>query len=215
MCRAVKSLSLCLIVLLLAACGSNADEPDWTTLSSPEGRFKADFPLKPVRQVQRVPAAGNPLELVVFTSEADNEAVSVSYIDYAAEPTGENLTKVLDSAAEGASSAVSGQNLKKTPSRFLDRDAIDFSTESAPNLLTGRAVMVGNRMYILQVVNPKSVKSTSFNQLASSFELIPGPTPSAPPTAATPAPSPAMTLSLPSIGPISPSLAPISPTDTP
>ncbi len=210
MCRAVKSLSLCLIVLLLAACGSDVDESQWTTVSSPEGRFKADFPLEPVRQVQRVPAAGNPLELVVYTSEADNEAVSVSYVDYAVEPTGENLKKVLDSAAEGASSAVSGQNLKKTSSTFLERDAIDFTTEAAPNLLTGRAVMVGNRMYILQVVRLNSARSTSFNQLASSFELIPGPTPTA-----TATPSPAITLSVPTIGPISPSLAPISPTDTP
>lgn len=210
MSRAVKSLSLCLLVLLLAACGADEDESEWTTMSSPEGRFKADFPLEPVRQVQRIPAAGNPLELVVYSSEADNEAVSVSYIDYAVEPTGEDLKKVLDSAAEGASSAVSGQNLTKTSSTFLEGDAIDFTTEADPNLLTGRAVMIGNRMYILQVVNPKSVKSASFNQLASSFELIPGPTPTA-----TPTPSPAITLSVPTIGPIAPSLAPTSPTETP
>ncbi len=210
MSRGVKSLSLGLILLLLAACGSGADEAAWTTFSSPQGRFKAEFPSEPAKQVQRVPAAGDPLELVVYASESDNEAVSVSYVDYAAEPAGENLKKVLDSAAEGASSAVSGLNLTKNPTTFLTRDAIDFTTEAAPNLLTGRAVMVGSRMYVLQVVAPKSVKSDSFDRLASSFELISG-------SQTTPqsSPSPAITLSVPSIGPIAPSLGPISPTQGP
>lgn len=175
---------LCGVAVLLAACGSGASERDWESVSSSAGGFRADFPVEPQQQVQRVPAAGSALELVLLTAETSEEAVSISYVDYPMEPAGEELASLLDSAVEGAASAIQGQNLNKESVRFLGREAVDFTVEADPQVSTGRAFMVGNRMYVLQVVHLQTVQNDSFERLASSFALIetPAPPPSPVPT---------------------------------
>jgi hypothetical protein len=189
-----RLLLLALVICGLSACGSGSDsESEWQTRSSTPGRFTADFPVKPERQTQRVPAAGEPLELVVFTADSADEAVSVSYVDYRTPAAGEDAKKVLDSAVEGVASSLQGRNLKKTETTFQNFEALDFSLEVDPQVLDGRAVWADSRMYLLQVVRNKTGDSESFDRLVESFKLArapvgppadpPSPSPSTPATA--------------------------------
>lgn len=182
-----RLLLLALLISSLAACrsGSESEQSDWQTRTSTPGRFTADFPVKPEKQTQRVPAAGEPLELVVFTAETDDEAVSVSYVDYRTPAAGDDAKKVLDSAVEGVASALQGQNLKKTETTFQNFESLDFSLEADPQAVDGRAVWADTRMYVLQVVRSKAGTSESFDRLVDSFKIAPAtasPSPS-PPTA--------------------------------
>lgn len=165
------------LLLLLTACGAGSGGDDWETLSSGQGRFIADFPVEPTRQTQRVPAVGEALNLVVYSAESKGEALSVSYIDYPTEPTTEQVEGALDAAAEGAASALQGQNLTKSSSTFHNREAIDFTMETDLQAITGKAFYVGPRMYVLQLVRAKSVESESFQRLVGSFSLVAGATP--------------------------------------
>lgn len=185
-----RLLLLALLATALAGCGSGSEsDSGWQTRSSTPGRFTADFPVKPERQTQRVPAAGEPLELVAFISETENEAVSVSYVDYRVPADGDDAKRVLDSAVEGVASALQGRNLKKTETTFQNFEAVDFTLDADPQAVEGRAVWAGSRLYVLQVVRNKAENSDSFERLVDSFTV-------APPPPATPSPLPTATADL-------------------
>jgi hypothetical protein len=105
--------------------------------------------------------------------------VSISFIDYPESVSTQDPKVLLDSIAEGAASAadgtVEGANSKlksKTPTTVGDNQAIDFQVDIDERELVARAILVGTRMYLLQVVSEPGVNSTSYEKLTESFELI-------------------------------------------
>ncbi|MEX0790856.1 MAG: hypothetical protein WD178_08795 [Actinomycetota bacterium] len=188
----VRRVLFCGLLAVLGACGPDADsaDSDWESIASTQGRFSADFPVEPQRQTQRIPAVGEPLELVVYTAETATEALSVSYVDYPAPTTGEEIGRILDAAVEGVVSALQGQNLTKKPGSLLGHEAIDYTVEVNTQTVVGKVFLVDARMYTLQLARAKAADSDSFDRLVESFKLIPG-------VATTPEPSPTLSIAFP------------------
>jgi len=172
----------CLLALslMLAACGNDEpDAPQYETFTSEEGRFRADFPGVPTREARTEVAGEINLNLVHYSVDNGDEAVSVSFIDYPEAVAAQDPRALLDGIAEGAANAANGSaqgtesELKsKTPTTFDGHQAIDFEVEIQNRILNARAVLVGPRMYLMQVVSEPDVDSESYQRLTSSFTLI-------------------------------------------
>ena len=173
---------LCLLVtgLLLGACGDGEPQaPTYRTFTSEEGKFSAQFPGTPKREARTETAGDIKLNLVHFSVDNGDEAVSVSFIDYPPTVATQDPKALLNGIADGAANAADG-NIKgarselkaKTPTKFDGHEAIDFQVDIDNRKLAARAVLVGTRMYLMQVVSEPNVRSTSYEKLTSSFKLI-------------------------------------------
>ncbi len=180
--RAPSRVVLCLLALslLLGACANDEPEaPAYKTFTSDEGKFSAQFPGTPKREARTETAGDIKLNLVHYSVDNGNEAVSVSFIDYpdavAAQDPKALLNEVADGAASAADGNVKGANSElksKTPTTFQGHEAIDFEVDIEKRKLAARAVLVGTRMYLMQVVSEPEVESTTYEKLTSSFKLI-------------------------------------------
>lgn len=172
----------CLLALamFLTACGETEPEgPTYRTYRSEEGRFTADFPGTPTREARTENAGDIQLNLIHYSVDNGDEAVSVSFIDYPEAVSTQDPKILLDGIAEGAASAADGnvegatsELTSKEPTTFDGHDAIDFEVDIDDRKLAARAVLVGTRMYLMQVVSEPEVESSSYERLTSSFKLI-------------------------------------------
>lgn len=177
-----SKLLVCLLALglFVGACGSDEPQaPAYKTFTSDEGKFSAQFPGTPKRDARTESAGDIDLNLVHFSVDNGDEAISVSFIDYPDAVSTQDPKLLLDSIAEGAASAADGtiqgakSTLKsKTPTTVDGHEAIDFEVEIDERDLVARAILVGARMYLLQVVSEPEVTSTSYDKLTSTFKLI-------------------------------------------
>lgn len=188
-------LALITAALMLGACGGQEPEqPEYQTFTNEEANFSADFPGEPRRESRTENAGDVRLNLVHFSVDNGDEAVSVSYIDYPQAIAEQDPTALLDSIAEGAAGAADGniegadsELVSKTPTTFEGHQAIDFEVDIDDRELQARAILVGTRMYLMQVVREPDVDDTSYERLIESFELLEAPSPT-PPAEESPAP---------------------------
>lgn len=181
--KAPRKYLMCLLAvsLLLGACGGEEapERPEFKTFTSEEGKFSAEFPGTPTREARTEAAGDIELNLVHYSVDNGDEAVSVSFIDYPETVSAQDPQVLLDSIAEGAASAADGtvegaesSLVSKTPTMVEGHQAIDFEVDIQERELAARAVLVGTRMYLLQVVSEPDLDSTSYQKLTSSFKLI-------------------------------------------
>lgn len=210
-----------LLVLLGAAC-TQAPETKYKLITSDEGRFQAEFASTPKREAVSVTAQGTTLSLIALTSGTPTEAVSVSFVDYPQGVTDDNRAAVLNGAASGSASTLSGTLASNKPTNFLGYPAVDFVVNSESGNATARTFLIGPRLYLLQVVQTgeQEEESASYRKLLGTFKAFPGPsptpaanpTPGASPAAGAPAPAAVAPSPIPTSGlstPVSPSLFPI------
>ena len=173
-------LALLTAALMLGACADEEPEaPDYQTFESEEGNFSAEFPGTPRREARTENAGDVKLNLVHFSVDNGNEAVSISFIDYPEAVSTQDPKALLDGIAESAANAADGnvegatsELISKEPTTFDGHEAIDFEVDIDERKLAARAVLVGTRMYLMQVVSEPEVDSTSYERLTSSFQLI-------------------------------------------
>lgn len=172
-------LAVLMPALLLGACTSDEPDVEYREFRSSEGRFIADFPGRPSREARTQDAGDFRLSLVHFSVDNADEAVSISFVDYPESIATQDPAALLDGIAEGAAGAADGNieggdsELKsKEAARFKGHSAIDFEVEIDDRELIARAILVGTRMYLLQVVAEAGFESESFEVLTSSFDLI-------------------------------------------
>ncbi len=166
--------------MVTAACGGGGSGDSATATTQPaftsaEGRFRAEFPEEPDREEQRQTVAGIPLVIITFTSEVDDGAVSVGYVDYPPSVTAAGPRPVLDGVAEGAAANVEGKVVSEKATSYLGHEATDYvvDVQDGKGTATARAFLSGNRLYILQAVeNGRRARSDRFELLASSFRLL-------------------------------------------
>jgi len=169
---------LLLLMFLLGVACRSSPQTTYRLFTTDEGRFQAEFPSSPKRQAVSVTAQGTTLNLIAFTSETPTEAVSVSFVDYPTEIAEENRGAVLNGAAAGAASTLSGTLESNQPTTFLGYEALDFVVDSDSGKATARAFLVGNRMYLFQVVQTDAGEdSADYERLLSTAKIFPGPTP--------------------------------------
>jgi hypothetical protein len=166
-----RRVTLVVLVLLCAACTPTKTKPAEAFVSE-EGHFLVELPGKPKTDRASVGSGADKLRVVTYSTEDDTEAVSASFVDYPTTITAKAPTDVLAAAASGAVTAVQGKMTSSKALTFLGGDALDFTIQSLEGTTTVRAFMVGNRMYLLQVVTKDfSGRPKSFDRLISTVRF--------------------------------------------
>lgn len=156
---------------LAVACGGTPAEP--TNFSSAEGRFSAEFPSEPTQQTEQLSEAGLDLEFEIFTSESDNYAVSVGYVDYPEGFASVDPNVVLSGVAEGAAGNIGAEVTRNNPTTFKGLPAVDYEVTSDDVSLQAKAFLQGNRLYLLQAVSAElGDAAAEYARLVETFELV-------------------------------------------
>ncbi|MDP9418854.1 MAG: hypothetical protein M3P53_01645 [Actinomycetota bacterium] len=144
----------------------------WPLFESGEGRFRVALPEEPARHEQDVDEEDLETKAVLFTSKfGDTATVNVSYADYPEAITEIEPRVVLAGAVKGAVNRVSGTLARQTPLTAEGSPAVDYVIEGDEGWLQARAILVGNRLYLLQLAAPRP-NAGAFERLVTSFELL-------------------------------------------
>ncbi len=171
----MKMIAVSTVLLLSGACGSDAtSEIEPKNFESADGRFSADFPGDPKEETQTTTAEGLNLEIHFFTSETDDYAVSVGYVDYPEEFKTVDPKLVLSGVAAGAAGNVAGgQVVKSEPGTFQGVDSVDYEVKADEANLQAKAFLKENRLYLLQAISADLADSDAeYDRLVDSFRLL-------------------------------------------
>lgn len=173
-----RLLVIAIAVIAVASCngGGSSQPPDgdraWPAFESGEGRFRVALPEEPARQEEDVDEEDLETKAVLFTSQlGDTATVNVSYADYPEAITEIDPRVVLAGAVQGAVKRVSGTLARQTPLTAEGSPAVDYVIEGDEGWLQARAILVGNRLYLLQLAAPRP-DAAAFERLVTSFELL-------------------------------------------
>ena len=168
------------VAAVAALLGFDAGAQDeWTTFTSEEGRFSVLVPDEPVKSELRQHSFVGTVVDHIFTSEASDASYTVDYSDiphFALDFAGP------DTIYEHAKGAL----LKKTfgkPTSYTDASVsgaagkrLVYDTPPAPGRpkMRGDAVLVlvGSRLYVIDVVSPESVAEARAERFLSSVDLL-------------------------------------------
>jgi len=136
-----------LVALLLVACGGEATK-DLATLEG-DG-FSVSMPGTPKREEQSVPTARGTVKAVSYTSDSSDKAFSIGF---SVLPSG--VTGDLKGAIAGGAKNVGGtvrDEVNTTYQGYKTRDARITGAASNKGTLFVRAILAGNRLYLLQYI---------------------------------------------------------------
>lgn len=171
--------SLSLLALSSVACGGGSgtdtvEKTEPTTFESDEGRFSAEFPGEPREEVETTTAEGINLEIHFITSESDDYAVSVGYVDYPEEFKTLDPAQILTGVAGGAAGNIAGGRVTKNePGTFQGVPSVDYEVTADEANLQAKAFLIENRLYLLQAVSEDTADADAeYDRLVESFRLI-------------------------------------------
>ncbi len=186
----LSALALCVLIAAgLAGCGGGGDQdPDaaggastgeavpttetWVDFSSDEGRFAVQMPTQPERSQQELSVGDISLTLILFTTMVkDSKAYNVGYVDYPPEITEADPAEVLSGVVQGAAQQVSGTVTSNTPTTANGSPAVDYVVAVQGGQVQARAILVANRLYVVQEATEKP-DPDGFGRLVASFELL-------------------------------------------
>ena len=162
------------VVGLVGCAGGSSDRAarSWSVFESGEGRFRVALPEQPTRREEDVDDDDLETKVVLFTSRfGDTATMNVSYADYPEAITEIEPRLVLTGAVQGAVNRVSGTLARQTPLTAEGAPAVDYVIEGDDGWLQARAILVGNRLYLLQLAAEKP-DARAFERLVTSFELL-------------------------------------------
>ncbi|HEU4868550.1 MAG TPA: hypothetical protein VFV09_12590 [Actinomycetota bacterium] len=171
----VRTVAALTMLLLAGACGSDTKpETEFENFESTGGRFSADFPGEPKEETQSTTAEGLNLDIHFFTSETDDYAVSVGYVDYPEEFKTVDPKLVLSGVAAGAAGNVQGGEVTKSePGTFQGVDSVDYEVKADDASLQAKAFLKENRLYLLQAVSAELPDADAeYDRLVESFRLL-------------------------------------------
>jgi hypothetical protein len=171
--------SLGLLALSSVACGGGSgtdtvEKTEPTTFESDEGRFSAEFPGEPREEVETTTAEGINLEIHFITSESDDYAVSVGYVDYPEEFKSLDPAQILTGVAGGAAGNIAGGRVTKNePGTFQGVPSVDYEVTADEANLQAKAFLIENRLYLLQAVSEDMADADAeYDRLVETFKLI-------------------------------------------
>ncbi len=173
--RLVRIIAVMTVLLLASACGSDTkSETEFKNFESTDGRFSADFPGEPEEDTQSTTAEGLNLDIHFFTSETDDYAVSVGYVDYPEEFKTVDPKLVLSGVSAGAAGNIQGgQVTKNEPGMFQGVDSVDYEVTADDANLQAKAFLKENRLYLLQAVSADLADADAeYDRLVESFKLL-------------------------------------------
>lgn len=168
-------LYLGLIALLtVTAC---AQQQNWFSMESKEGRFSVSMPGHPKEIPQIINTPVGEIDTHPLVLRRQNTAFIVMYSDYPKEYfKDQDMKSILDSFRDGAVKNTQGTLLLEkilTLGPYPGREII-IATPNGEGTSTDRFFLVGNRLYQLIVACPKADRySPDINQFLESFKLLP------------------------------------------
>lgn len=168
-------LAVALVVGMAAGCsggsGAGVDQA-WSLFESAEGRFRVALPGQPTRRQAQIDEASPETALVRFTTRLDEATtLEVSYADYPDTITEIEPRVILTGAVTGSVERASGALAEQTPLTAEGSPAVDYLIQGDEGWLQARAILVGARLYLLQVAAPNP-DGAAFERLVTSFELL-------------------------------------------
>lgn len=170
-------LAVALVVAMVALAGCSggtgaAVDPAWSLFESGEGRFRVALPGQPTRRQAELDEASPETALVRFTTQlGETTTLEVSYADYPDAIAEIEPRLVLTGAITGSVERASGTLVEQTPLTAEGSPAVDYLIQGEGGWLQARAILVTNRLYVLQVAAPDP-DAAAFERLVTSFELL-------------------------------------------
>lgn len=168
------------IPVATADAGSTATEPaadDWTSFKSEAGKFEVKVPESMKSESSPSDTAAGEIETHMFTAKDGMVVYQVGYSDFpkaiikAAKP--QKLLKGGEDGAMKAINATATSSKEVTVQKYPGREfATVAEAEGVKIDYTGRAILVKNRLYQLQVLGPSgSVDETEKRKFIDSFKI--------------------------------------------
>jgi ABC-type glycerol-3-phosphate transport system substrate-binding protein len=155
-------------VLAAAACSSSSDtDTEAVAFTAEDGTFTAEFPNQPKRDTQSQSAGGVNLEIVIYTSEVDNGAVTVTYTD---SPVALDADAALAGAVQGSATQVKGTVTSSNDTTFLGYPAKDAEISVDGGDVYERIFLVGQRLYVIGAASGKG-RPDAYDRLLETFKL--------------------------------------------
>ena len=152
--------------------GGGSVDGAWSLFESGEGRFRVALPERPERQEQALGDGDLETKAVQFTSRlGDAATMNVSFADYPESIAEVDPRVVLAAAVAGAVERVAGTLAAQAPLTAEGSPAVDYLIEDGEGWVQARAILVGNRLYLLQLATPVRDPG-AFERLVTSFELL-------------------------------------------
>lgn len=170
--------SMCLLLCVSSGFG------DWMVHKAPDANFQANFPAEPEVSVQTIETAAGAIPYTTYMAELAGGSIAfgVAYNDYPADVRDADPEKVLDGGRDGARENLNGRLVSETRMLHRGHPAREFTIvaeiEGQPLFYHTRLMLIGNRLYQLQIVRvgDTPVDIADVVRFFASFEQI-DPTP--------------------------------------
>lgn len=170
-------LFLVLAIALVIVGFSTYTASNWIQYTSKEGQFQILFPRAPRHAVTKLPFR-SPSELVTYdnyVARGDDETLYLlTTALYPISPDGENAKAYLEKfVLQLVTNSRQNKILKLQHTLFESSPAIDFTLLNKEFWTYGRAIFVGNKMFILLVSNFSDAQAQqNFKTFAGSLRLL-------------------------------------------
>lgn len=170
---------LTVVIAALAGCSDGGGDGSggtgnraWPLFESGEGRFRVALPEQPDRREVEADDLRLETRAVMFTSRlGDVATVNVTYADYPQAIADVDPQLVLTGAVTGAVERVSGTLAAQAALTAEGSPAVDYLIEDGDGWVQARVILVGSRLYLLQLAAPDRDPG-AFERLVTSFELL-------------------------------------------
>jgi hypothetical protein len=170
--RPVMTRLLAVLALGVWAGAAVAQKSSEREYESDAGRYTVTFPAKPSKKEddRTVATAGGNLVVVTTRCEANGVIYSVAYTDYPTSFREVNASRIL----EGVVSGMKGDSKDATATELSDGEHSGrlVGVNSGENAMRAKVLLVGQRLYLVQVSGrKKAVATDATDKFLSSFVL--------------------------------------------
>jgi hypothetical protein len=150
----------------------------WTTFKSDGGKFEILSPSTMSEESNPTSTAAGEMNMHLFTAKYSSGSFQVNYTDMPANIiSAAGPQKLLKGGEDGAMKAINATAETSKQIKVQNNPAREFSTTATVQGIEldyyGRAILVKNRLYQLQVIGPKGkISQTDRNKFVESFKIV-------------------------------------------
>ncbi len=177
-----KCIAVILLLLISAPFALSIQKPDeWIKYSSPEGRYTVSLPRQPNLSTQEAAAADGqkfpqylasvvePGDVVFLTGYFDNAPGTIFSADAARDGMVNRINGTLISENAVSLGGYPGRELKVLAKPAAPESAEGAKPDGVEYIVHARFYEVDKRVYVLQVIFPKSLESDAMNARAAKY----------------------------------------------
>jgi len=163
------------LIGVMGAVAYAQENPEWTSFTSPEGRFTVLMPAKPKTEVKNTDTAEGNLPMYLFSAANDNAYFLISYNDFS-NVNESNVQAALEAGRTGAIESMGGELISERKILLGSYPGLEFSakksSEGSEIIANARLYFVDHRLYQLLVLAYKPhADSPDIQKFLTAFEL--------------------------------------------